>query len=236
MTNFCVKKWRTPLSDMQENRSGNWSITKKLLKKEEGDEMVSMGYDYWKVFNDPITVTVLSQKVENEEYDPQTDPIEDKYKKKIWMSDAPGEYFEMCDLVNRIIPKYKYNDLCTQNILVGGLGLGLIVFLLKLRTDIRTVTVVEISEDIIKMVVPYIRKFYTIDDVLFMKDDFLEAIPKLKKTGIEYDVIIADIWQAYNKEGREVFEKTKDIMEKSYPNAQHLYWLFQSDIEKCKDY
>jgi hypothetical protein len=231
---MCVKEWRTPLSDIPEDRSGDWSIVKSISSKGSGDWMESMGFDYWEVFDKPITITVLSQKVEREDYNPEIDPLEYRYKPKTWMSDAPGEYFGMMDLVNRIRPKYQDGELVKQNVLVGGLGLGLIVFLLKLRVDIDRVFVIEIEKDVLQMVFPYIRKFYHAPEVLITLGDFLVDLPKLKEKRFNVDVIIADIWQTNNAEGKRLFRKTKDIMEENYPNAQHLYWAFQSSIEKCK--
>jgi len=234
-TTYYVKKWRTLVSDMKGVECGNWSIRKKLLPVGFGDEMTSLDHDYWKVVK-PITVTTLEETILWDEYVPELDPPEYKYEQKIWMSDSPYEYFGQLGLVNRIHIDYKNGKYKKKQVLVGGLGLGLIVHFLILRRDIDKIYIVELSNEVISLVWSFITKKYMYNKIMqliLIEGDYNKALRELSSK-IDFDVIITDIWQSNTDEDEKLFLKTKKNIENNYPNAQHLYWIFQSDIEAGK--
>lgn len=256
--NFNIKKWETPISNLpkaqyldiwrveknklkapiiEQVKLGNWIINRKILKIGFSLEMLtgSLGHECWTTMESMI-ITVLEERKIWEEYDPSRHKPEYKYMLKIWMSDSPSEYFAMLDLVNRILPKYDSNNkLIKQNVLVGGLGLGLIVHLLKLRKDIDKVFVIEKDNNIIKLVKPYTKSLYPEKTVKIILGDFLKdlkTLSKLDKYKNLFDVIIADIWESnIEKEEKLLFKLTAEVMEETFPNAQHLYWLYQRRVE-----
>lgn len=253
---YNIEKWITPISNIKEqkikvkkvrlnSRTGKkeeylswWSIEKIVLKENYTDEMVtnSLGHEMWRVHK-PFSIVRLVETLPWDEYLEGIHEEKYKYEDRIWMSDSPGEYFSMLDLINRIMPKYdSNNNIKKQNILVGGLGLGLIIHLLKLRNDIDKIFVIEKNKHIINMVWPYTSSFYPDKSVKIRHSDFLEIELTLEKEIIDIiDVVIVDIWKS-NKdiEDKKLFNDCKNVVETVFPEAQHLYWLFQNKIEYSK--
>jgi hypothetical protein len=233
MATFFVSKWHTPISNMYETQLGRWRVKKKVVPIGKGSWMESFNCDSWKA-RKPISITILTETIKWEGYVPDLDPPEYEYEELIWMSDSPAEFFGMWDLINRIDLNYENGKLKPKNILIGGLGLGLIIFLLCARKDIDKILVIELEPDIIALTWKYVMQHINPDISRIIQGDFLLKLPELAKKGYDekIDVIIADIWQTNDKKGTELFKKTKKVMDKYFPNSQHLYWLFQNDVEK----
>lgn len=133
-----------------------------------------------------------------------------------WMSDSPMEYFKAVDLVTRTKG---------GNVLVGGLGLGLITHLLANRVDIEHITVVEIEPDVIKLVKDSLPA-----KVAVIEGNFLDYL--LDKRDEHYDTIIADIWKTgFEEPDVELFEDCRMLMEDYHQHAEHLFWAFQASID-----
>ncbi|GAG92580.1 unnamed protein product, partial [marine sediment metagenome] len=138
-----------------------------------------------------------------------------------------------------------------QNVIIGGLGLGLLPSLLSLRSDIKNIVVIELQQEIIDMVKPYLNP-----KIEIICDDFFEFIkrygkdksllerffpPKIwkgRKYPADVDVIIADIWSRYemNKEIERLFKKSVYLLNEYFPYSKHLFWDFEDyyDYETIK--
>jgi len=112
-----------------------------------------MGYNKC-IFMRSCPITILQEGEKN--------PLNSK---TIWMSDAPAEYYGMGEFALRL----KGPD-----VLIGGLGLGLIVWFLSNRKDIRKVVVVERSKDVIKLCKPNLP---TNIQVEVIEGDFIDVVP-----------------------------------------------------------
>jgi hypothetical protein len=87
------------------------------------------------------------------------------------------------------------------HVLVGGLGLGYACAALSVKPRVRSITVVEISADVIKLVQPSLLRYQKqpIDVIQFDLMDFLRV------TGRTFDCGFYDIWQS---DGETTFHQT----------------------------
>jgi hypothetical protein len=161
------------------------------------------GYDS-AVFLNATKITILTDSQK---------PIDELTDADVWMSDSPYEYFGMWQLAARASGK----------VLVGGLGLGLISNILSWRPDVKKLKVVEISQDVINLVRPYVSRRAQI-----VRDDFISYVHEERD---KYDVVIADIWKG-TREDRSLFEETKFALEDNQPQALHLFWGYQEEVDE----
>lgn len=164
----------------------------------------TLGYDYC-IFMDDATLTLLQERVGGEWKD--------------WMVDSPYEWFAMGEYAMRAVP---------PNILVAGLGLGLILHHLTLRRDINTIVVVEISKEIIEMVAPYIPRDSRIE---IIHGNFFEVVPKLAAEGNAFNTVIVDIWAGDPKNYLDDLKKAAALLYNSYPNTLHLFHPVQKIVD-----
>lgn len=98
---------------------------------------------------------------------------------KLWMSNSPSEIEDMkrlsCD--------------ATGNVLVAGLGMGMLINLLDKNENVTSITVVELNQDVIDFVSPHLnnKKVQT-----YVNADIKEY---LKNERPEFDFYIYDIWE-----------------------------------------
>lgn len=199
---LAVWSWETPASRIFPACSGNITIIKKTVKKGMNMRMDGvLGYDEYLAAADFI-ITVIY-----EGDDPDN----------IWMSDSPFEYYSMWELVAKTKP---------GRVLVGGLGLGILANLLANREDITEVVVVERSDDVIRLIRPYLNR-----KVRLVHDDFLQAMRKLSVAGEKFDTVISDIYATCGESDRELFEDVRMNMEDWFMSAKHLHWCFEDEID-----
>ena len=111
------------------------------------------------VLEDPLTARLLT------------------YKNGVWMNDQPQEVWQMREPLAEAY----------GNVLVGGLGLGVISHLLSLEPDVDQVTTVELDPNIIKLVQPHI------DADCVYQNDLFEFVKTIEAG--EYDYALFDVWQ-----------------------------------------
>ena len=80
------------------------------------------------------------------------------------------------------------------DVLIGGLGIGLILLAVQDKEDIRSITVVEKEQDVIDLVAPQLPLN---EKVKIVCDDIFTFKPG---KGVRYDTIYMDIWQYVNSE------------------------------------
>jgi hypothetical protein len=107
------------------------------------------------------------------------------YKKgeKVMMSDVPMEQSTNQNFINR----------ANGDVLIFGLGLGLIVLPLLKDKDIKSITVVEIDEGLIKIVKPILEKYDSENKLKIVQDNAFGFHYNLKSEE-KYDSIYFDIW------------------------------------------
>ena len=99
------------------------------------------------------------------------------YKSQVVMSNTPAEICDFMSFVWR----------AKGNVLINGLGLGVVLKAVLQQPEVESVTVIEISEDVIKLVAPY----FTDPRVTIVQADAL--IWKAPR-GMYYNAVWHDIW------------------------------------------
>lgn len=200
-----IWSWRTPAAAIPEQVSGNFRVIKRVVEPGTAWPMCkTFGYDYC-VFMREAVLTLLQERVEN--------------KWRDWMVDSPYEWYAMGEYAIR-----AYGP----NILVGGLGLGLILHHLVTRRDIKKITVVEISRDVIQMISPHIPKDRRIKIV---HGDIFNLVPQFASEGRKFDTIIIDIWAGKDYEFVDDFKRLRDLLCRYYAEALHIFHPFQKILD-----
>lgn len=103
-----------------------------------------------------------------------------------WMVDDPPHWRAM----------QKYAEAFYGDVLVAGLGLGLFWHAIAQNPRVRSLTVVELSQDVISLVGPLVPECPF--RVALVQGDFWEYLPNAKK--IDWDWIMVDLWVARGAE------------------------------------
>ena len=96
----------------------------------------------------------------------------------LMMSDTPKERMD----------HWRFVDKATGNVLISGLGIGMCVHAVLLKPEVTSVTVLEISEDVINLVAPYYTKDKRV--TVIHTDAMSWKPPKC----VMYDAVWHDIW------------------------------------------
>lgn len=130
------------------------------------------------------------------------------YKKNIWMNISPNE-------INTMQPSI---DEAYGNVLVFGLGLGYYPFMVSLKNEVKSVTIVEKDPNIIKIFKENLFKFFPQKEkIQIVQDDAFRYVNNGKK----YDYCFIDLW--HNPEdGLPMYLKFKTLEKK---NTKYFYWL-----------
>jgi hypothetical protein len=109
-----------------------------------------------------------------------------------WMSDTPFEFECLKDVV----------EFARGDVLIIGLGIGLLPTLIKDKPEVKSITVVELNEDVINLVWNQIKT----DKMKIVKGDAFEF---LKSTLEKFDTIHVDIWADIIQPYEEIDKVTK---------------------------
>jgi len=112
------------------------------------------------------------------------------YRDFIIMSDTPAEKRDHLGIVKR----------ARGRILINGLGLGVVLQAILLKPEVYKVDVVEISEEVIWLVAPYIGDERV---TIYHADAFTWKPPK----GVRYNVIWHDIWYTLSEDNLSEMKK-----------------------------
>ncbi len=192
--------WDCP-AGIPEGRSGQWRV--KFLKKEAGVYPVYKqiaGADFAELPNDG-RITVLQEKRGSRYQD--------------WMTDDILFWYAMRNIAER----------SHGNVLVGGLGLGLILRHLAYgpgTQSVKTITVVEKSRDVVRLVWPTLKPFLEDSGILFDLEvaDFFQW-----QSVRDYDTVITDFWvgRPETKQVQDLFLRTYNLVSSKWPDATALY-------------
>ena len=118
----------------------------------------------------------------------------------VWMSLNPNEIETMTPFI----------DKGKGNVLVLGLGMGYVPYMLSLKDDVKSVTIVEKDPEIIilfnKLIYPH---FTNKNKIKIIQGDAVDYVSKKQKEA-GYDYIFADLWHDPD-DGLELFVKLKKI-------------------------
>lgn len=155
----------------------------------------------------------------------------------------PGEYTRlmrggqlvMSDTPDEMNDHYSFVRKAKGNVLIAGLGIGMVLYNLLEKADVTHVDVIEISEEVIALVAPWFYERYG-DRIRIIHADILEYKPD---SGIVYDFAWFDIWddicvdnletmkKLHRKYARTAKEKgswAREICEYYRRRDKHAYW------------
>jgi 16S rRNA A1518/A1519 N6-dimethyltransferase RsmA/KsgA/DIM1 with predicted DNA glycosylase/AP lyase activity len=110
------------------------------------------------------------------------------------------------------------------DILISGLGIGLIVMAIQDKEEVSSITIVEKYNDVIDIISSQLKFNHKIN---IINDDIYEWSPP---KGIKYDVIYHDIWYYINSDVYEDMKKLKNKFKyylkskKEFPNRFQKCW------------
>ena len=154
--------------------SGEWRIEEFIVTEEDA-----------KLFNLRARFNIGSREIEV-----------GKYKKLL-----RGETLVMSNTPSELDDHSWFISIAEGNILVNGLGLGEVLVALLKKKEVKSVTVIELSEDVIKLVAPHFSKDKRVN---IIQANALEwKIPK----GTRYDCVWHDIWDNICSDNLEEMKK-----------------------------
>lgn len=141
-----------------------------------------------------------------------------KAHSKTWMVDDPPHWWAMENLAKN----------SSGNVLVAGLGLGLVLHALAANDKVKRIVVVEREPDVIKLIEPFLPKDSRREIVLGDFHDFIN--PEMTEC-FDWNHIIVDLWVTHSlKDGYRVLEKEVKPMarqlSKKWPNASLVFHGF----------
>lgn len=187
-----IDSWRTPATIYPRKRCGDFRIADASYKKGNIFELNGIkGYNYF-VCGETLHLTVLEERT--------------KKGWKTWMIDSPVEWYG-----NKDFAEWVDGD----NVLIAGLGLGLIIHrLVELKRNFN-ITVVEIAQEIIDLVEKYLPI-----EVEMICGNFHKILPELP----EFDTVIADMWTGKGSDCGADMTQTIQELNEHQPSATKLIW------------
>ena len=131
-----------------------------------------------------------------------------------WMSVTPNEVYTM----------EKQIAHARGNVLTLGCGMGYFAYMVSLKEDVTSVTIVECEQEVIDLFQKYILpQFEYKDKITIVKGDAVEYLRDM--TDGEFDYCFADIWRGVND--LEPYFAVKEIG-RNFKKTQMEYWIEDS--------
>ena len=190
-----IDHWATPASAYPRRQIGDWAITTR--QQPPGIyRMQDEGAFYYHA--QPILLTVLTEG------------------DKVWFTDEPRNAYALAE-----IGLFRARG----QVVVGGLGLGLIHHFLKLNPNVTSILTVEQAAEQKSLVWPYVSAGELIIG------DFYDVMLDLAR-GHETDTIITDFIFGYQSlHTWAELEKQRDFCRQYFPNAQFLEHGYQRRMD-----
>jgi hypothetical protein len=129
---------------------------------------------------------------------------------------------------NEMVTTYEAIDAAKGRVLTFGLGLGYFAYHASEKTDVESVTVVDISDDVIDLFRTHILpQFPHKEKIRLIKSDAFE-FAETQMSG-NFDFVFADIWHDAG-DGRDLYLRMKTF-EAKYPDIKFSFWL--EDTIRC---
>lgn len=130
----------------------------------------------------------------------------------VWMSLNPNEINTMSLAI----------DDTKDNVLMLGLGLGYFAYMTSMKSNVKSVTIIENNEDIIELFKNnLLNVFEHKDKIKIIKSDAFDYLSTIK-TG-EFDFVFSDLWHNSN-DGIAAYLRIKKF-ENKFPRTRFSYWL-----------
>jgi hypothetical protein len=211
-----LDRWKSCVSFFPEHEDERFRIRKTKYKKGYYHMYSVGGYLFFRA-TEPLDIVELQEKVNG--------------KWKDWMVDDPPHYFAM----------QMYAKSATGNVLVTGLGLGMIVIELLKNKRVTKITVVEQSKEVIALISPFIGKN---DKLEYVVDDFYDYIQNHHNIESR-DMIVVDLWvtNGYQEGRKKLIEEVLPLRTflQHFTNPEKTSLVFHGfmdicdvDIRKCK--
>lgn len=170
-------------SSIPEGKKGIWEIQKFTVSKHQA-----------KRFNFILRIeSIVEEHIWNREIRPGTyRRLMKRDENIIMMSDTPAELRDMKQGIEE----------ATGNVLVFGLGLGIFAENCAIKKSVKSVTVIEVDQDVIDLVAPHLTKKHQKIEVF--QGDVFTYKPQFK-----YDFIFVDIWPFIDHENLTDMRKIK---------------------------
>ncbi len=139
-----------------------------------------------------------------------------------WMAIKPNEIETMKQSISE----------ASGNVLVYGLGLGYYAYMISLKNDVESITIIERDESVIKLFYEHILPQFDKKDKInvIQSDAFEYAQNEAKKH--EYNYVFVDLWHDVS-DGTELYMRMKRL-EKYLPNAKFSYWIERSILSATR--
>lgn len=144
----------------------------------------------------------------------------------------PGNYIRLMHdgklvMSDTDMEKRTNAEFCSKahgDVLIGGLGIGLIVLAIQDKPEVNSITILEYNQDVIDLVatqLPLNNKVKIVNaDVFIWKPD----------KGIRYDTIYMDIWPLISKE---IYQKEMRVLKKKFARYLKSKDLNPNRFNKC---
>lgn len=144
----------------------------------------------------------------------------------------PGNYIRLMHdgklvMSDTDMEKRTNAEFCSKahgDVLIGGLGIGLIVLAIQDKPEVNSITILECNQDVIDLVatqLPLTNKVKIVNaDVFIWKPD----------KGIRYDTIYMDIWPLISKE---IYQKEMRVLKKKFARYLKSKDLSPNRFNKC---
>lgn len=132
-----------------------------------------------------------------------------------WMSVCPSEISSMKEPIDKAYGR----------VLVLGLGLGYYPFMISLREEVCSVTIIERQPEIIQIFREYLLpQFQRREIIQVIESDAFDYLDRVEED--DYDFCFADIWEN-QVDGAEAYKKIKE-RERRLPDTKFMYWIEDS--------
>lgn len=134
---------------------------------------------------------------------------------RLWMSITPNEINTMKQPINN----------AKGNVLTFGLGLGYFAYMCSLKDDVKSVTIVEKDERVIKLFKEYILPYFAnIEKINIIKEDAYVYLSKMNDD--MYDYVFVDIYHDAG-DGKEVYLKMNQYRNR-FKKTIFEYWIYNT--------
>ena len=135
---------------------------------------------------------------------------------RLWMSVTPNEIETMKEAVDR----------AHGSVLTFGLGLGYFQYMISEKSNVNSITIIEMNEEIIKLFKKHILpQFKNAKKINIIKADAFDYAKNHMPKG-NYDFVYTDLWHDVS-DGIGMYLRMKKY-EKQNPNTEFMYWIEKS--------
>lgn len=129
---------------------------------------------------------------------------------RLWMSITPNEIETMQEAINKAF----------GHILVLGLGIGYFPYMISLKENVKSITIIEKSKDAIELFESNIYPQFSNKVVNIIEMDAFEYLDNIDE---KMNFVFADLWHDVS-DGKELYLKIKEY-EKKYRKIEFSYWI-----------